>query len=198
MDISLADPADAATQPCPWAGSDPLYRSYHDHEWGVPQHDDRLLFELLVLEGMQAGLSWLTILRKRDNFRLAFDHFDPVLVAGYETAKIDQLLQDAGIIRNRRKIEAAIGNAIAFLQVQAEFGSFDRYIWSWVDGGPIVNRWSSMADIPVRTALSDRISADLARRGFRFVGSTICYAYLQAAGLIWDHLRSCPCQPPVV
>jgi DNA-3-methyladenine glycosylase I len=201
MDVPLAGQAGQAApaaQPCPWVGTDPLYRDYHDSEWGVPLHDDRRLFELLILEGMQAGLSWLTILRKRDNFRAAFDDFDPILVAAYDEGKVEQLLLDAGIIRNRRKIQAAIGNAITFLQVQTEFGSFDRYIWSWVDGKPIVNHWAHVADIPSRTALSDCISADLAKRGFRFVGSTICYAYLQSAGLVWDHLLSCPCRPPVL
>jgi DNA-3-methyladenine glycosylase I len=183
--------------PCPWAGTDPLYRTYHDLEWGRPLHDDRRLFELLVLEGMQAGLSWLTILRKRDNFRVAFDDFDPARVALYGEGRVASLLQDPGIIRNRRKIQAAIENARAFLLIQAEFGSFDRYLWQWVAGQPRINHWRALSEIPPRTDLSDRLSADLKKRGFRFVGSTICYAYLQAAGLVWDHLADCPCQPPM-
>ncbi|HBP37535.1 MAG TPA: DNA-3-methyladenine glycosylase I [Clostridiales bacterium] len=180
---------------CPWAGNDPLYRSYHDTEWGVPLHDDRRLFELLVLEGMQAGLSWLTILRKRDNFRAAFDQFDPTAVALYDEDRISQLLQNPGIIRNRLKIKAAVANARAFLQVQAEFGSFDRYLWSFVGHQPIVNHWQTLAEIPAKTVLSDRLSRDMQSRGFRFAGSTICYALMQSAGLVWDHLADCSCQP---
>lgn len=182
-------------QVCPWAGSDPLYRLYHDTEWGVPLHDDQRLFELLILEGMQAGLSWLTILRKRENFRLAFDQFDPVTVAAYDESRITELLQNPGIIRNQLKIRAAITNARAFLAVQAEFGSFDRYLWSWVDNQPMINHWQTLAEVPARTELSDRLSQDLLRRGFKFAGSTICYALMQAAGLVWDHLTSCCCQP---
>jgi DNA-3-methyladenine glycosylase I len=180
---------------CPWAGTDPLYRLYHDTEWGVPLHDDHQLFELLVLEGMQAGLSWLTILRKRENFRAAFDRFDPALVARYNQDKILSLLGNAGIIRNRRKIESAVSNARIYLEVQAEWGSFDQYIWSWVDGVPIHGNRRTLADIPARTALSDKISQDLVRRGFKFAGSTICYAFMQSAGLVWDHLPACPCRP---
>ncbi len=182
-------------QVCPWAGNDPLYRQYHDTEWGVPLHDDQRLFELLVLEGMQAGLSWLTILRKREHFRQAFAHFDPAIVAGFDETQVTALLQNPGIIRNRLKIRAAIANAQAFLAVQAEFGSFDHYLWSWVDCRPIINHWDTLADIPARTELSDRLSQDLIRRGFKFVGSTICYALLQSAGLVWDHLAGCFCQP---
>ena len=182
-------------QVCPWAVNDPLYRHYHDTEWGVPQHDDRRLFELLILEGMQAGLSWLTILRKRDNFRIAFDSFDPVIVAGYDENKRSELLANPGIIRNRRKIEAAVGNARAFLRVQKDFGSFDHYFWSFVDGRPIVNFFHSLAEVPSRTDLSDRVSRDLTQRGFKFVGSTIVYAFLQSAGLVCDHLTSCSCHP---
>jgi DNA-3-methyladenine glycosylase I len=184
------------SQVCPWAGSDPLYRLYHDTEWGVPLHDDRRLFELLVLEGMQAGLSWLTVLRKRVNFRAAFDQFDPVAVAAFDENRVAGLLQNPGIVRNRLKIAAAIANARAFLLVQKEFGSFDRYLWSFVGNQPIVNKWRDESEIPARTALSDRLSRDLTARGFRFAGSTICYALMQSAGLVWDHLTSCPCQPP--
>ncbi|NCA99683.1 MAG: DNA-3-methyladenine glycosylase I [Clostridia bacterium] len=177
---------------CPWAVSDPLYRQYHDLEWGRPLHDDQALFELLILEGMQAGLSWLTILRKRENFRLAFAGFDPAQVAEFDEAKVAELLGNAGIIRNRLKVRAAITNAQAFLKLQAEFGSFDRYVWSFVADQPVINTPVSLADVPARTELSDRLSKDLTRRGFKFVGSTICYAFLQAAGLVNDHLVSCP------
>ena len=180
---------------CPWAGSDPLYRHYHDTEWGRPLHDDRALFELLILEGMQAGLSWLTVLRKREHFRLVFDHFDPVQVAAYGEEKIAGLLADPGIIRNRAKVRAAVANAAAFQAIQAEFGSFDRYLWAYVDGQPVVNYPSSMSEVPARTDLSDRLSRDLKKRGFNFVGSTICYAFLQSAGLVVDHLASCACHP---
>lgn len=180
---------------CPWAVNDPLYRQYHDTEWGVPLHDDRKLFELVVLEGMQAGLSWLTILRKRENFRQAFDHFDPEIIAAYDDDKVEQLLQNPGIIRNRLKIKSAITNARAFLAVVQEFGSFDRYLWSWVDGQPIINQRSTIAEIPARTELSDRMSKDLIKRGFKFAGTTICYALMQSTGLVWDHLTGCPCQP---
>lgn len=180
---------------CPWAGTDPLYRQYHDSEWGIPQHDDRKLFELLILEGMQAGLSWLTILRKRENFRIAFDDFDPAAVAGYRQDKIDRLMQNAGIIRNRRKLEAAVTNAQAFLEVQAEFGSFAHYLWSRTSGQPVVNQFRQVNELPARTELSDQLSRDLVSRGFKFVGSTICYAFMQSAGLVCDHLTSCPCHP---
>lgn len=181
---------------CPWAEGDPLYQSYHDLEWGRPLHDDRALFELLILEGMQAGLSWLTILRKREHFRQVFDRFDPVLVAAYDEAKIEQLLRDPGIIRNRAKVRAAVSNAAAFLNVQAEWGSFDQYLWGFVGGKAQINRPESMADVPARTELSDRLSADLSRRGFKFCGSTICYAFLQSAGLVVDHLTRCDCAFP--
>ena len=181
--------------PCPWAISDPLYLHYHDAEWGRPLHDDTALFELLILEGMQAGLSWLTILRKREYFRQAFDGFDPALVAAYGEEKVASLMGNPGIIRNRLKIRAAITNAQAFLRIQAEHGSFDHYLWSFVDGQPVVNSPATLADVPSRTELSDRLSQDLARRGFKFVGSTICYAYLQSAGLVSDHLANCPCHP---
>jgi DNA-3-methyladenine glycosylase I len=176
---------------CPWASGHPLYVDYHDREWGVPEHDDRRLFELLILEGAQAGLSWLTILRKRENFRRAFDGFDPEKMAQYDRQKIDTLLCDAGIIRNRRKIDAAIGNARVYLAVVAEFGSFDAYIWSLAGGKPVRNDWQTLGNVPPRTVASDGMSADLKRRGFAFVGSTICYAFMQATGMVNDHLVGC-------
>jgi len=165
--------------------------AYHDAEWGVPLHDDRALFEYLILEGAQAGLSWSTILRKREGYRAAFDGFDARKMAGYGAHKSAALMADAGIVRNRLKIAAAIGNAQAFLKAQDEFGSFDRYIWGLVDGRPLRNRWRRMEDVPARTAHSDAMSKDLARRGFRFVGSTICYAFMQATGMVNDHLVLC-------
>jgi DNA-3-methyladenine glycosylase I len=177
---------------CPWAGTDPLYVAYHDHEWGAPNHDDRHLFEMLTLEGAQAGLSWITILRKRQRYREVFDAFDPQKVARYGERKVAALLADAGIVRNRLKIRAAIDNANAFLAVQREFGSFDAYLWGFVGGRPIVGRWKAMMEIPAKTAESDALSKDLRKRGFRFVGSTICYAYMQAVGMVNDHLRDCP------
>lgn len=176
---------------CPWCGTAPFYVRYHDEEWGVPLHDDRKLFEFLVLEGAQAGLSWATILRKREAYRRAFDRFDPRRVARYGAADVRRLLGDAGIVRNRLKIESAIANARAFLRVQEEFGSFDAYIWRFVDGRPIQNRWRTVAELPARTPLSDAISKDLRRRGFRFVGSTIVYAHMQATGMVNDHLVGC-------
>ena len=176
---------------CPWCGDDPLYVAYHDCEWGVPQHDDRVLFEFLILEGAQAGLSWLTILRKRENYRRAFDGFDAERIARYDARDVARLLGDAGIVRNRLKIAAAIANAGALLAVQREFGSFDAYLWRFVAGQPICNRWSTLAEVPASTPLSDAISKDLKRRGFRFVGSTICYAFMQAVGMVNDHIVSC-------
>ena len=176
---------------CEWVTDDPLYRAYHDEEWGRPVHDDRLLFEFLILEGVQAGLSWLTVLKKRQNYRAAFDHFDPARVASYSPAKIDSLLQDKGLIRNRLKMKAAITNARAFLAVQAAHGSFDRYIWQFVGGRPILNQWRTTAEIPAWTPLSDTISRDLKARGFRFVGPTICYAFMQAVGMVNDHIVGC-------
>lgn len=176
---------------CEWSVSDPLYIQYHDEEWGVPLHDEQKLFEFLVLEGMQAGLSWLTILRKRENFRKAFDNFDVNKVARYNERKIAKLLDDAGIIRNRQKILATIGNARAFLEVQDEFGSFDQYIWGFVNGKPVVNQWTTLQEIPVKTPLSETISKDLLQRGFRFVGPTIVYAHMQATGMVNDHLVTC-------
>ncbi|MBN1771398.1 MAG: DNA-3-methyladenine glycosylase I [Deltaproteobacteria bacterium] len=176
---------------CPWCGTEPFYVRYHDEEWGVPLHDDRTLFEFLVLEGAQAGLSWATILRKRPAYRRAFDRFDPRKVARYGARDVRRLLGDAGIVRNRLKLESAITNARAFLRVQEEFGSFDAYIWRFVDGRPIRNRWRTPAELPARTPLSDAVSKDLRQRGFRFVGSTIVYAHLQATGMVNDHLVGC-------
>lgn len=176
---------------CPWSTSDPLYLQYHDTEWGVPVHDDRTLFEMLLLEGAQAGLSWITILKKRDNYRKAFDGFNPEAIARYDRRKVKQLLSDEGIVRNRLKIEGTIRNAQAFIEVQQEFGSFDRYIWRFVDGRPIVNSWKLPKDIPAKTPVSDAMSRDLKKRGFSFVGSTICYAFMQAVGMVNDHTRTC-------
>ena len=181
----------AAKKRCAWAGTDPLYVAYHDQEWGVPVHDDRILFEFLVLEGAQAGLSWSTILRKRDAYRRAFDRFDARKVAGYDRRKVAALLADAGIVRNRAKIESAIKNARAFLDVQAEFGSFDAYQWRFVGGRPVQNRRRAMRAIPARTPESDAMSSDLKRRGFSFVGSTIIYAHMQAVGMVNDHVIDC-------
>ncbi|HKZ85856.1 MAG TPA: DNA-3-methyladenine glycosylase I [Anaerolineae bacterium] len=176
---------------CPWPADDPRMIEYHDREWGVPVHDDWKLFEFLVLEGMQAGLSWSTILNKRENFRRAFDGFDPKKVARYTAKDVKRLLADAGIVRNRAKIEAAINNAQRFVEIQKEFGSFDRYIWQFVGGKPIRNRFKSLSELPPKTALSDAISKDLKQRGFKFVGSTIVYAHMQATGMVNDHLVSC-------
>ena len=186
-----ADTTIDRTGACTWAGTDPLYVAYHDDEWGVPVHDDRKLFEMITLEGAQAGLSWITILRKRENYRAAFDNFDPAIVAGYGEEKIAELLADAGIVRNRLKIRGTIQNARAYLEIQREFGSFDAYIWGFVDGKPITNAWTGMGDIPARTELSDAISKDLKKRGFTFVGSTIVYAHMQATGMVNDHIVSC-------
>jgi len=176
---------------CEWCGEDPLYVEYHDREWGVPVHDDRKLFEFLVLDAMQAGLSWLIVLRKREGFRRAFDGFDPAKVAKYRPTKIERLLADPGIVRNRLKIEAAVENARAFLNVQREFGSFDAYIWGFVGGKTRKNVWNSLKEIPPKTPESIAMSKDLTKRGFRFVGPTICYAFMQAAGLVNDHTIYC-------
>jgi len=176
---------------CPWPGTDDLYLHYHDHEWGVPLHDERRFFEMLVLEGAQAGLSWITVLRKRERYRVAFDGFEPARVARYTPARVDRLLADAGIIRNRLKVESAVRNARAYLDVQEAFGSFDRYIWQFVGVRPRINRWEAQREVPSRTPESDAMSADLKRRGFSFVGSTICYAYMQATGMVNDHLVTC-------
>jgi DNA-3-methyladenine glycosylase I len=175
---------------CHWAKAE-LDIAYHDKEWGVPQHDDRVLFEFLILEGAQAGLSWSTILKKRDNYRASFDHFDPRVVARYDQRKVKQLLANPGIIRNRLKVAAAIQNAQAFLAVQKEFGSFDAYLWQFVGGRPKQNAWRSSQRVPACTAESDAMSQDLRQRGFKFVGSTICYAYMQAVGLVNDHAVDC-------
>ena len=177
---------------CPWAGSDPLYVKYHDEEWGVPSHDDRHLFEMLILEGAQAGLSWITILRKRAAYRKAFDRFDARKISRYDAAKVRALLADPGIVRNRLKVAGAVRNARAFLEVQREFGSFDAYLWPFVGGAPAINRPRSMQDVPARTPASDALSKDLKKRGFTFVGSTICYAFMQAVGMVNDHLTTCP------
>lgn len=176
---------------CEWCLGHELFLPYHDEEWGVPEHDDRKLFEMLLLEGAQAGVTWLIVLKKRENYRRAFDHFDPHKIARYGEKKIAALLQDAGIIRNRLKVNAAVTNARAFLQVQEEFGSFDRYIWQFVGGQPMVNRWKTLKEIPPHTAESDAMSKDLKKRGFKFVGSTICYAFMQACGLVNDHTTEC-------
>jgi DNA-3-methyladenine glycosylase I len=176
---------------CPWATTEPAI-AYHDEEWGVPVHDDRVLFEFLILEGAQAGLSWITILRKRENYREAFDGFRPEKIARYRARDVQRLLRNDGIVRNRLKIMAAIQNAKACLVVQNEFSSFDAYLWTFVGGNPIQNRWGRMADVPARTIESDAMSCDLLRRGFKFVGSTICYAFMQAVGMVNDHLVSCP------
>jgi DNA-3-methyladenine glycosylase I len=175
---------------CPWATT-PLSVAYHDHEWGVPVHDDRRLFEFLILEGAQAGLSWETILNRREAYRLAFDDFDPRAVAAFGPRRIQQLMGNAGIIRNRLKIESAVRNAKAFLEIQNQFGSFDVYIWRSVGGQPRVNRWRSFGQVPAQTAQSDALSKDLKQRGFNFVGSTICYAFMQAVGMVNDHLLTC-------
>lgn len=176
---------------CAWVTDDPLYVQYHDTEWGVPVHDDRKLFEFILLDGMQAGLSWLTVLRKRENFRAAFDNFDAEKIAGYGESTVSQLLNDPGIIRNRLKIEAAVRNARAFLAVQEEFDRFDTYIWGFVGSKTLQNSWRTSADVPVKSLESDAMSRDLVQRGFKFVGPTICYAFMQAAGLLNDHTTDC-------
>lgn len=176
---------------CAWARRTPLEITYHDEEWGVPVHDDRKLFEFLILEGAQAGLSWSTILNKRENYRKAFDGFDPAIVARYDEEDVARLLDDSGIVRNRLKVRAAILNAQKFLEVQQEFGTFDRYIWQFVNGQPLVNDFSALSQLPARTPESDAMSKDLLKRGFKFVGSTICYAFMQAVGLVDDHTLDC-------
>lgn len=186
----MAKRTSAAVVRCSWAKDDENI-AYHDNEWGVPVHDDRRLFEFLILEGAQAGLSWSTILKKRENYRRAFDGFDPAMVARYDRRKQERLLADEGIVRNRLKIASAIDNAKAFLAVQEEFGSFDKFIWGFVDGRPVQNAWRSLAEVPARTEQSDAMSKELKRRGFRFVGSTICYAFMQAVGMVNDHYVHC-------
>jgi DNA-3-methyladenine glycosylase I len=182
---------------CAWALRTPLETIYHDCEWGVPQHDDQVLFEFLILEGAQAGLSWSTVLAKRESYRAAFDQFDVKKVATYTDGKLAKLLLDPGIIRNRLKVYSARTNAQAFLKVQEEFGSFDKYYWAYANNKPIINRCITMMDVPARTELSDRISKDLQKRGFKFIGSTIMYAYMQATGMINDHLLTCPRHAPL-
>lgn len=176
---------------CNWSTSNELMIKYHDEEWGVPLHDDQKLFEFFVLEGFQAGLSWQIVLNKRENFRRAFDHFDPEVVARYDDKKLEELVQDKSIIRNKQKIAACVNNAQRFLEIQKEFGSFDRYIWGFVGYNPIVNEFKSLQELPAKTELSDRISADLKKRGFKFVGSTVIYAHMQATGMVNDHLVNC-------
>ncbi len=176
---------------CEWPGDDPLYLKYHDEEWGMPEHDDRKLFEMLILEGVQAGLSWITVLRKRENYLLAFDNFDAKKIAKYDDIKIQSLLQNKGIIRNRLKVNAAVKNANAFLGIQKEFGSFDKYIWQFVEGKPKQNRFKALKEIPAQTPESQAMSKDLLNHGFKFVGPTICYAFMQATGMVNDHILSC-------
>ena len=176
---------------CAWPGSDPLYVAYHDEEWGVPLRDDRKLFELLTLEGAQAGLSWITVLRKRENYRLAFLGFNPERVAQMSEKEITRLMANEGLVRNRQKIDSTIGNARALLKLQKEFGSFSDYLWAFVDGKPIQNTWQGHGEVPAKTEISDRLSKDLQARGFKFVGSTICYAFMQASGMVNDHVAGC-------
>lgn len=185
MSASLSKPR------CPWPGEDPLYQRYHDKEWGVPVRSDNKLFEFIILEGVQAGLSWITVLRKRENYRKAFDNFDWNKIARYDDHKLAQLLQNPGIVRNRLKVKAAVTNARAFIKVREEFGTFNQYIWGFVDGQPIQNRRQTMQDIPPLTELAKQISRDLKKRGFTFVGPTIIYAHMQATGMVNDHLTSC-------
>ena len=177
---------------CSWAGAEPIYQDYHDTEWGVPEYDSRALWEKLILDGFQAGLSWITILKKRENFRAAFAGFDPNVIATWGEAEVARLLQDAGIIRHRGKIEATIGNAVAWQKIEAAQG-FDRFLWDYVDGKPLQNAWQSQSDVPAFTALSEQISKDLKKAGFRFCGPTIVYAFMQAMGMVNDHLVGCPC-----
>ncbi len=176
---------------CPWPGDTPIYIDYHDNEWGRPTHDDRELFEMLVLESMQAGLSWITVLKKREAFREAFDGFDPEKVALYDEEKIEELMNNEKIIRNRRKITAAVNNAKLFLKVQEEYGSFDKFIWKYVDNTPIIGHWEKIEDMPASTPLSDRISKDLKRMGFQFLGTTIIYSFMQSVGMVNDHIKEC-------
>jgi DNA-3-methyladenine glycosylase I len=182
---------------CAWAEKNPLDAAYHDQEWGVPVHDDQTLFEFLILEGAQAGLSWSTVLAKRENYRKAFAGFDPAKVAKFTPQKVEQLLTNEGIVRNRLKVAGTVKNAIAFLAVQKEFGSFNAYIWQFVGGKPLQNKRKSMAEVPAKTEISDAMSRDLKKRGFTFVGSTICYAYMQAVGMVNDHMVDCPRHAPV-
>lgn len=178
---------------CDWVNDDPLYIDYHDSEWGVPEYNDQKLFELIILEGAQAGLSWYTVLKKREHYRVVFDHFDPEKIAKYDDKKQDELLQDPGIIRNKLKVQAAITNAKIYLEIVAEHGSFSDYIWSFVDGKPIKNNWENIKDVPATTETSDKMSKALKKKGFKFVGPTICYAFMQASGMVNDHVTSCFC-----
>ncbi|WP_375320807.1 DNA-3-methyladenine glycosylase I [Aliivibrio logei] len=178
---------------CEWAEVSDLDRNYHDNEWGVPVYDERKLFEFLTLEGAQAGLSWSTILKKREGYQLLFDNFDIVKISQYDQVKVEALMLDARIVRNRLKINSVITNAHAFIKIQKEFGGFSQYLWSYVENKPIINHWTTMAEVPATTELSDKVSKDLKKRGFKFVGSTICYAFLQATGVVNDHLVNCPC-----
>ena len=187
-----------ATERCSWCGDDPLYVAYHDEEWGVPVYDDHTLFEFLILEGAQAGLSWSTILKKREGYRVAFDGFDPAIVARYDERKTAELLADAGIVRNRLKVASAVSNAQAFLAVQEERGSFSNYIWGFIDGAPIQNEWRALGEIPAKTPLAETISKDLKKRGFRFVGPTIVYAHMQATGMVNDHVVDCFRYPEIM
>lgn len=191
MNLAMADRETKSLKRCPWCLSDPLYIEYHDREWGVPVHDDRTWFEFLILEGAQAGLNWLLLLKKRENYRQAYDQFDFNKVTTYSEKKIARLLTDPGIIRNRAKINASVSNARAFIKIREEFGSFDNYIWPFVGNKPRRNRWRSIEQLPARTELSDALSKDLIRRGFKFVGSTIIYAHMQATGMVNDHLIGC-------
>lgn len=179
------------TERCNWSTKDDLYIEYHDEEWGVPVHDDQKLFEFIILEGVQAGLSWHTVLKKRENYRLAYDNFDVQKIAAYDQKKIDELMNNEGLIRNKLKILASINNAQRFIEVQNEFGSFDKYIWGFVNGKPIINRWETLSQIPATSLISDLISKDMKKRGFKFVGSTIIYAHMQATGMVNDHVTSC-------
>ncbi|NRD79429.1 DNA-3-methyladenine glycosylase I [Bacillus sp. BRMEA1] len=183
---------------CGWVNQDPLYLAYHDHEWGVPIYEDRLLFEYLNLEGAQAGLSWYTILKKRENYREAFDHFNPEKIVNYDQKKVEELLQNEGIVRNKLKINAVITNAHAFLKIVDEFGSFSDYIWSFVEGKTIQNHFKDLSEVPSKTELSDLLSKELKKRGFKFVGSTICYSFMQAVGMVNDHVMSCDCYKQMV
>ena len=176
---------------CAWCGEDPLYVNYHDTEWGVPVFDDQKIFEYLILETFQAGLSWITVLKKRENFRKAFDNFDYLKIAAYDEKKLESLINDAGIIRNRLKIKAAVINAQNFIEVQKEFGSFSKYIWNYVDHQPLINHWKNMSELPATSAISDQLSKDLKKRGFKFVGSTVIYAHMQATGMVNDHVTDC-------
>ena len=188
---AMPDVAQAPGKRCAWAGDSELYQAYHDKEWGVPLHDERALFEFLILEGAQAGLSWITVLKKREAYRAAFDNFDAARVASYDAHKIALLLQNSAIVRNRLKVQSAVTNAQNFLAVQQEFGSFDAFIWRFVEGVPQQNNWRSLAEVPASTPTSDAMSRELKRRGFKFVGSTICYAFMQATGMVNDHTTDC-------